>query len=591
MLVYQKFKMMYSSMDFKYLIIVFLFSLILSAQKNQTEDDLGTQEVTVVKSYRPNLKNVFKISSIPEIADSLIQKKQKVNYTFKSVPVISTFIPNKATPLKLKRQKVNRFHNSYISGGVGIQSEMLMNFSSMVSLDRYQSAGLSLRYNSLGGIPGTIMESSEKRLTLNILHQYKERNMRVDSDLRFDSQRHNFYGLKDIKWENIPSFRASVVNPLQRLNYLSLRSNWQWYDNALSKLNFNTHITTDYFDSTEYIIKINALFRIPMFGNYLELIPDFELINSNFTRDYYIDEPLAFKNSLTQLQTQFLNVGRRLNFRAGVNGFILSNSQSKFKLYPIVELTYKSSNGKIVPFFNYKGGYKLNSFTSLSLKNPYVAPRLDIQPTEVDKDINLGFDAYPSSGLSLKMVAIYCKFIDYPMFLRFPYDNFNNDISFRLGNSYGVIYDATEKKGMSTSISINLSEFNRISLITSYFDYKRHNDEPVWNTPSLTIDINGNFKLGQKLFFQFTGNYISSRDVADHIITSNELSEKSTLLQDKLGSIFSTSLSVTWKINSEWDLFYRNNIFYGNVTSRWTYYQNQTQLNLLGIRHKFDINL
>ena len=591
MLVYQKPKMIYSSMDFKYLIVVFLFSLILSAQKKQTEEDLGTQEVTVVKSYRPNLKNFFKISSTPDLADSLIQEKQKVNYTFKSVPVISTFIPNKATPLKLNRKEANLFHNSYISGGVGSQSEMLMNFSSMVSLDRYQSAGLSFRYNSLGGIPGTIMESTEKRLTLNMLHQYKERNMRVDSDFRFDSQRHNFYGLKDLKWENIPSFRPSVVNPLQRINYLSLRSKWLLYDNVFSKLNFNTHITTDYFDSTEYIIKIDALFRIPLFGNYLELIPDFELINSNFNRDYYNDEPLAFKNALTKLQTQFLNVGRRLNFRAGVNGFILSNSQSKIKLFPIAQLTYRSSNGKIVPFFNIKGGYKLNSFTSLSLKNPYVAPSLDIQPTEVDQEFNLGFDAYPSSGLSFKMVAIYCRFINYPMFLRFPYDNFNNDVSFRLGNSYGVIYDATEKKGVRTSISINLSEFNRVSLVTSYFDYKRHNNEPVWNTPALTIDINGNFKLGKKIFFQFSGNYISSRHVADHIITSYDLSEKSTLLNDKLGSMFSTSLSVTWKINSEWDLFYRNNIFFGNVTSRWAYYQNQTQLNLLGIRHKFDINL
>ena len=93
---------------------------------------------------------------------------------------------------------------------------------------------------------------------------------------------------------------------------------------------------------------------------------------------------------------------------------------------------------------------------------------------------------------------------------------------------------------MRTSITINLSEFNRVSLITSYFDYKRHNNEPVWNTPALNIDINGNFKLGQKLFFQFSGNYISSRDVANHIITSYELSEKSTLLHDKLGSMFSS---------------------------------------------------
>ena len=148
-----------------------------------------------------------------------------------------------------------------------------------------------------------------------------------------------------------------------------------------------------------------------------------------------------------------------------------------------------------------------------------------------------------------------------------------------------------EKKGMSTSMSINLSEFNRVSLVTSYFDYRRHNNEPVWNTPFLTIDIDGNFKLGQKLFFQFTGNYISSRDIADYIMTSNEIDEKNTLLQDKLGSMFRTSLSLTWKINSDWDLFFRNNIYFGNVTSRWAYYQNQAQLNLLGIRHKFDVKL
>ena len=43
--------------------IVFLFALplILSAQKNQNDEDLGTQEITVIKTFTPNLKNVFKI--------------------------------------------------------------------------------------------------------------------------------------------------------------------------------------------------------------------------------------------------------------------------------------------------------------------------------------------------------------------------------------------------------------------------------------------------------------------------------------------------------------------------------------------------
>ena len=583
--------MMNSNKDLKKLIFLFLFSLILSAQKNKTNDDLGTQEVTVIKSYRPSLKNVFKISETPKIADSLVQNKQKVSYTFESVPVVSTFIPNKATPLKLKRPKVNRFHNSYILGGIGSQSEMLMNFSSMVKLDRYQSAGLVLRYNSLGGIAGTIMQSTEKRITLNLLHQYKQRNMRVDSDIRFDSQGHNFYGLKDLKWENIPTFRASVVDPMQRLNYLAFKSKWQWYEGIISKVNFNTHITTDSFNSTEQIIKINTLLRIPMFSNYLEVIPKLELINSNFRRDYYVDEPLAFRNALNQLQIQFLNISKRLNFRLGLNGFYSTNSQSKIYVYPKLEVTYKTLSGKIIPFIHYNGSYELNSFTSLSLMNPYVAPSLDIQPTEVNQDINLGFDAYLSSGLSFKLQATYKKYNNHPIFFRLPYDNFNNDIPFKLGNSFDVLYDNIEQKGLTTGLSLSLSEFNRVSFVTSYFDYKRKNGNPVWNIPSLTFNIDGNFKLWQKLFIQVTGNYMSSRDIVDYIITSSELDEKSTLIQDSLGSIFRTSFSVTWKINSEWDLFWRNNMYFGDVTSRWAYYQNQKQLNLIGICHKFDIKM
>ena len=189
-----------------------LFSLTLIAQEKQVDDDLGTQEVTVVKSYRPSLKDVFKIRTTPKVDDSLIQKKQQVNYTFQSVPVVSTFVPNKATPLKLQRQQANRFHNSYLSGGFGSKSQMLLNFTSTVPLDRTQSVGLDLRYTSLDEIPETILESSQKRLTLNMLHQYKLRNMRVDSDLRFDRQSHNFFGLRGANWDNIPSFRSTIID-------------------------------------------------------------------------------------------------------------------------------------------------------------------------------------------------------------------------------------------------------------------------------------------------------------------------------------------------------------------------------------------
>ena len=86
----------------------------------------------------------------------------------------------------------------------------------MVTMDRFQSVGLAMRFNSLGEIPGTILESTEKK-TNDKFTPLIQRKKRIDSDIRYDSQSHNPYGLRDINWKNIPSFRSSLVNPLQRL--------------------------------------------------------------------------------------------------------------------------------------------------------------------------------------------------------------------------------------------------------------------------------------------------------------------------------------------------------------------------------------
>ena len=85
---------------------LFLFGFIIAVAQDKETDDLGIQEVTVVKSYSPSLKSVFKIRTPPEIDDSLVQKKIKVDYTFESIPVLSTFVPNKATPPNCNAKKV-----------------------------------------------------------------------------------------------------------------------------------------------------------------------------------------------------------------------------------------------------------------------------------------------------------------------------------------------------------------------------------------------------------------------------------------------------------------------------------------------------
>ncbi len=586
------------TMKYNKIFIVFYFfmSLPILAQEEE-KDDLGTQEVTVVRSYNPSLKSVFKIRTNPEIDDSLVQKKIKVDYTFEPVPVVSTFVPNKATPLKLQRRESSFFHNSYVMGGLGNQSSSQFNFSTMVPLDRMQSIGLGFLYNKVGPIDKTVLNSYQKRTSFNLLHQYKQNNMRVDSDLRFDRQGHNFFGqYDDLDWTNISSFRPDVIDPSQNLNYLSIRSRWQWYDGLFNKVNFNTHITTDSFDSSEHIVKINTQMRIPFFNQYLELIPHIELINTNFVRGYYDEQALSYSKGMGRLEFQFLNIGRKLKLRLGAKGIYpfgdAEEDDPAFFVYPKAEISYKSGSGKLVPFLNYNGGYDLNSFTSFSLENPYVAPTLAIKATEVNHYGDLGLKAYPGSGLSLKFNAHYSQSDNFPLFKRLPYDDNNQDVAYRLSNAYEVVYDSVEKMGIVTQIEMRFSEYNKISLETGYYEYKRKGDQKVWNLPSLKIDLNANFRLGKKIFFQASGHYIGDRDSVKNIPVSlieNSSGNYQTL--ESVGSVFSIASSITWKINDQWDLFYEGNMILSDNTSRWAYYQNQSQLHLGGIRYKFDINL
>ena len=185
-------------------------------------------------------------------------KKIKVDYTFESIPVLSTFVPNKATPSNCNAKKV-RSITTLSDGGIGNQSYVQFNLSTMVPLDRMQSIGLEFLYNKSEPWSNATEQWPKKNFFDLLINTNK--TIWVDSDLRFDRQGHNFFGFM-IWLAEIPSFKL-MYWPSQNLNYLSIRSRWQWYEGLFSKVNFNTHITTDSFDSTEHIVKINSQMRIP----------------------------------------------------------------------------------------------------------------------------------------------------------------------------------------------------------------------------------------------------------------------------------------------------------------------------------------
>ena len=572
------------------LFISFHYSIYLQVEE---KDDIETQEITIVKSNKPIISNIFKIRSNPIISDSLLEEKFYIKYDHISVPVVSTFIPNKASPLKLQKQESSFLYNSYFSWGYGNQSQALIDFASMISIDRNQSMGVDFIFSSLGNQENKILRSQQNYLAASFLHLFKTNNYRVESSFKFDRRHINFYGLySDYDWSNIPSFRPSLIDPEQNLNYLKINSNWEWFNSIVKKTHFNTVLTIDYFDNTEQLINFDSEIRLPVFDFYLELKPNLSYVNTNFVSSFRQNVPVSNQTSLLNLDFQIVNLGAKTNFKFGTKVFyLLGDSIEKTNIYffPKVKFLYKPSSSSLSTFLEFDGDFNLNSFTTFSRINPYIFPSLKLRPTNIPYKGRLGVKNSFNSGLEFFLAAIYSRSESYPLFKRLPYVISNNDLSYNMATSYEVVYDRLDQLGLETGFLMRFNEHNKFSINTKYVNAESFNEISAWNLPSIEIDFEANFRFFNKIYLQTNGKYIGRRDSAYHPVFLNAEFFDSKPEIKSLDAFLYFSSRLLYQTKSNWAFFFEFKNNFGNNYSRWAFYQDYNNNFLLGLRYKFDI--
>ena len=156
------------------LLFVMSFGIkIYAQQKNEIE----TQEVLVQKSYTPILLEAFMINPTLKVPDSLVSNKKILDFFIKSIPVISTFVPNKATPLKLQRRSSSTPYNTFFSGGIGLKSQLYFDVSSVIAIDRKQSFGLKLYRDGFDSdINNTLLKSNQNYSRFGLHHNLRSNN-------------------------------------------------------------------------------------------------------------------------------------------------------------------------------------------------------------------------------------------------------------------------------------------------------------------------------------------------------------------------------------------------------------------------------
>ena len=572
-------------------LVLFLFLLSISisyAQKK--ENSIDTESIVIVKSFTPSLSDAFKIKSNPFISDSISNSKFELVYDLKKIPVISTFEPNKATPLKLKQKILYNPFNTFFSGAFGNKNQLFFNISSLVEIDRSQRFGLNFYKDGFGNdIDNTILRSNQNYNEIGFNHNLRNNQYNVNTQFKFSKSLNNYFGLNENVWDQ--SFLNSI-DPQIRRNNFKVRSDWNWYDYFFNDFVLQANLSTDNFGSIEKQIGLSANFGSELARSNIKGKIKIQGLNTRFVSSYFEKIQEEYSQSLGSLSVFWQNTNRdlRIKIGAGVTYFLgIDQISNSLIYYPEIEIFYQKEENKIISYLNALGGAKLNSYSSLTDVNPYIAPTALLVPTFNKYNIQLGIRSRLASVLNFDFGLIFDEVENYNFYQRLPFDNENELESYRLSNAFESKYLDLSFYGFNASIIINMIKDNFIRFEASYRFFDTQQEEILWNIPSLQANWESQIKWNDHLAFSFKGSMWGDRSAAVRpIFLDQELSSDLLINEEILPIFIRSSAHITYKLTKQFDLFFKGRFNSKGIHGRWSYYPEPPFLILGGITYKFD---
>ena len=567
-----------------------LFALgILTAQENEQEP-IGTQEVLVVKSYTPSLSDAFKIKSVPKLSDSLTSLEKKLVYELKKVPVISTFEPNKASPLRLQQRKSSTPYNTFFSGGFGNMSQLYFNVSSVIEMDRTQRFGINFYRDGFGtDLANSLLKSSQNYSRFGLHHNLRNSYYNANSLLQFETSNTNYFGLYDRDWDPLI---LNSTNPESRRNYFKIRTHWNWYDDVLRGITFQADLTSDNFNSTEQQLGLQTDFEVDLGGGKLKSELHLQGFHTAFETSYFertLEEYTQGKGTLN-LFWQHSRNDVKLKIGAGAAYLLgVENSSSSLLYYPQLEVVYRKTGNVLSPYLRAEGGVQFNTYKSLTLTNPYLAPTTLLTPTFNRYNASLGIRSQLASVLNFDLGFIYDQVENYNIFERLPFDKDHENQAYRLSNAYAARYVDTDLYGFKAALRIDLAKDNFVRFETRYRVFETNGNQELWNVPALEMNWESQFQWKDRLAFSLSGNLWGDRKAAFRpIFIDQDLNSAQTPLPENIPIFISTTAHLTYKLTDQFDAFAKVKMNSQETHGRWAYYPEPQLLLLGGIVYKFD---
>lgn len=573
--------------------IFFLFLMInIYCQENQT--NITTQELTVTKSYSPKLANKNKIRSRVSSSFMDLSSNSSITYDLLQIPVISTFRPNKASPLKLQRNiSQHPSFNNHLDFGFGNRNQLYLDLSNSFRIDKLQSFNIDIVSFNYGNVSSSLVESDESVFAFALNHLYSSNKNEINHSFYVRSSTNNYYGIySESEILNDPIL-LNKIDTRQNRTEINFLSNWKFYDRFVKTASLNFNSNFDSFDSNEQIIEIKADILLSFLNTNFLIIPKFDLVNSFFSQGYQNRNSIQSNYSKFETLIQFSSIQHKFKYQIGgkINYMtnIQENSTPKIFFNPEILLSYGQNGSKFQPYLTIVGGINLNSYKTSSYLNPFVAPTLNLIPTQNLYEGRFGFKSSLTSKIEFVFGTHFNSQKNAFFFKRYAYDNSVINNGYRLANSFGLVYDNINKFGFYSELIFLQNDENSLKLSFINYDYDQKKISNPWNLPDFVGSIDLNMRLENKFNIKIDARFLGQRPSAYRNVFLNQDIQTSPTTIKSLSTLTQIKTEFNYRLARKLQTYIRMQFNFGKDINQWDYFRLNENLFIGGIRYSFDL--
>jgi hypothetical protein len=572
------------------LIAALFFTAFLSAQ----EKDLGTETVTVVRSYAPTVSDAFKIKTLPSLNDSIVGRKIPVQYSIFSAPVASTFTPAKGRAAEVQRSEPEKLFNTYTALAFGNYNNALADFYTSLDFDRGKQlldVGLN-HFSSRGDIEGTPLDTDFYNTVLDLTYSRKDRDWDWSIGAGVEHRRYNWYGLPETIEEGI----ISGIDSDQDYFKAEVNGRVGLSDSYFSEAAITARHFRDGSESSENRLVLESGFELPVTEETLNLGILLDYVGGEFT-----NAPLTSITPLPGIQYGYFQAGLEpsllllrddLKLELGaklVYGLDTEQSESNFYIYPAVRASYGLMEDMAVVYGGIEGGLRQNSYYDFNRDNPFLSPTLMIMPTDRQYDAYVGIRGQLLPELSYNLKGSYRAENFLPLFLLNPQNEFRSGEGYALGNSFRLFYDDVRTLGLFAELQLAVNRNFSLGVNATINDYDTETDNPAWNLPNLEGTLFLDYQIGSRWSLGASLFYVGEREDLSTIAIENGAPEDFPASIVSLDGFFDANIRVGYHLNEQLSIFARASNLANNQYQRWANFRVQGFQVLGGISYKLDL--